>query len=129
MSTTRRPRTPQDYLAAADNALKLAQALGGQDSPAAASGRSFLMHMARSDELVDHDGETCGMCHHRILQAQVAREMLTEGSIPEADEAMRRWSAESDRRWKDTKFFRLWQEEAAAGRDPKEAFKQRGWEP
>lgn len=30
----------------------------------------FLGRMARSDDLVDHDGETCGMCHNIILGAQ-----------------------------------------------------------
>jgi hypothetical protein len=28
--------------------------------------------------------------------------------------------------WKQSKFFQLWQEEAAAGRDPKKAFEARG---
>jgi hypothetical protein len=28
-----------------------------------------------------------------------------------------------------TAFFKLWQEEEAAGRDPKQAFAERGWEP
>ena len=35
--------------------------------------------MARSDELVDHDGETCGQCHNMILGAQVARDMIEAG--------------------------------------------------
>lgn len=40
---------------------------------------TFLEHMAQSDEMVDHDGETCGMCHHMRLGAEVAREMIKAG--------------------------------------------------
>lgn len=126
---TQEDQTPQAYLAAAQEALDLAHALAGQGGPAAASARSFLMHMARSDALMDHDAETCGICHQRILGAQVARELLQAGSIAGAPDAIERWSVEATRRWQDSKFFRLWQEELAAGRDPHEAFKARGWEP
>jgi len=31
--------------------------------------------------------------------------------------------------WENSKFFKLWQEEQKAGRDPHQAFKDRGWEP
>jgi len=32
-------------------------------------------------------------------------------------------------RWEKSKFFKLWQMEKKAGRDPHKAFKVRGWEP
>jgi hypothetical protein len=82
--------------------------------------------MARSDELTDHDGDTCGMCHQRILGAEVAREMIEAG---EYEDVVSKWADEVQRRWEDSKFFKLWQEEEAAGRDPRQAFKDRGWEP
>jgi hypothetical protein len=31
--------------------------------------------------------------------------------------------------WEDSKFFKLWQKEQEAGRDPHKALKDRGWEP
>jgi hypothetical protein len=82
--------------------------------------------MARSDELVDHDGETCGQCHNMILGAEVAREMIEAG---EYEDVVSKWAAETRRRWENSKFFKLWQQEQQAGRDPHKAFKERGWEP
>jgi hypothetical protein len=61
---------------AADNALVLAKALAGQGG---ISDQDFLERMARSDELADHDGTTCGHCHYMILGAEVAREMIEAG--------------------------------------------------
>ena len=75
---------------------------------AAISDQDFLERMARSDELVDHDGETCGMCHNMILGAQVAREMIEAG---EYEDVVGKWAAENKRRWEKSKFFKLWQEE------------------
>ena len=46
-------RKPEDYMEAADNALELAKALAGEGG---ISDQDFLERMARSDELVDHDG-------------------------------------------------------------------------
>jgi len=40
-----------------------------------------------------------------------------------------KWAAENKRRWENGKFFKLWQKEQKAGRDPHKAFKDRGWEP
>src|ERR1700757_2114028 len=98
-------RKPEDYMEAADEALELAKALAGQGG---ISDQDFLQRMARSDELVDHDGETCGQCHHMILGAQVAREMLEAG---EYEEVASKWAAEHKRRWEESKFFKLWQAE------------------
>jgi hypothetical protein len=116
-------RKPEDYMEAADDALEVAKVLAGQGG---ISDQDFLERMARSDELADHDGETCGQCHNMILGAQVAREMIEAG---ENEDVVSKWAAESKRRWEESKFFKLWQEEKQAGREPHQAFKDRGWEP
>jgi hypothetical protein len=116
-------RQPEDYMAAAEDALEAAKVLAGQGR---ISDQDFLERMARSDSMVDHDGETCGMCHNMILGAQVAREMIEAG---EYEDVVEKWATETRRRWEQSKFFRLWQAEQAAGRDPHQAFRERGWEP
>ena len=114
---------PEDYREVAEDSLELAHVLAGQGR---ISDQDFLERMARSDELVDHDGETCGMCCNLIIGAQVAREMLAAG---EYEDVVSKWADESRRRWEASKFVKLWQEETKAGRDPHKAFKERGWEP
>src|SRR3984957_12191044 len=116
-------RKPEDYREAAEDSLELAKVLAGEG---AISDQDFLERMARSDALVDHDGETCGMCHNIILGAQVAREMIEAG---EHEDVVSKWAQESRRRWENSKFVKLWQEEKEAGRDPHKAFEERGWEP
>jgi hypothetical protein len=116
-------RRPEAYMEAADNALELAKALAGQGG---ISDRDFLERMARSDDLVDHDGETCGQCHYTILGAEVARERIEAG---EYEDVVSKWAAETKQRWEKSKFFKLWEKEKKAGRDPRKAFKDRGWEP
>jgi hypothetical protein len=116
-------RTPEDYRRAAEESLELAKALSGEGE---ISDQDFLERMARSDALVDHDGETCGMCCNMILGAQTARDLLAAG---EYEDVVNKWAEEARRRWEETKFFKLWQEEEAAGRDPHKAFEERGWEP
>ncbi len=115
--------TPEDYRRQAEEALELAEVLAGVGK---ISDQDFLRADGRSDATVDHDGETCGMCCKIILVPQLAREMLEEGVY---EDIVSKWAEESERRWRQTKFFKLWQEEAAAGRDPKKAFEERGWEP
>lgn len=119
----RKDRKAEDYAEAADNSMELARTLAGQGR---ISDQDFLERMARSDEMVDHDGETCGMCYNVIVGAQVAREMLEAG---EYEDVIAKWADEARRRWQESKFFKLWQEETAAGRDPNKAFEERGWEP
>src|SRR3954470_2541490 len=116
-------RKPEDYRKAAEESMELAKVLAGQGG---ISDQDFLERMARSDELVDHDGETCGRCHNMILGAEVAREMIEAG---EYEDVVSKWAAEAKRRWENSKFFKLWQEEKKAGRDPHKAFRKRGWEP
>ena len=76
---------------AADNALELAKVLAGQGG---ISDQDFLERMARSDELADHDGETCGQCHYAILGADLAREMLEAG---EYEDVVSNWAAATRR--------------------------------
>jgi hypothetical protein len=94
---------------AADNALELAKALAGQGG---VSGQDFLERMARSDELADHDGTTCGQCHYAILGAEVARERIEAGGY---EDVAAKWAAEHRRRWEKGKFFKLWEKEKKAG--------------
>jgi hypothetical protein len=84
-------RTPEDYREAAEDSLELAKVLAGQG---AISDQDFLERMARSDDLADHDGETCGLCHNMILGAEVARDMSEAG---EYEDVMRKWAAETRR--------------------------------
>ena len=116
-------RTAEDYRNAAEDALDTARVLAGEGG---SGDQSFLERMARSDELADHDGETCGQCCNMILGAEVAREMIEAG---EYEDVVSKWAAETQRRWQASKFFKLWQEETEAGRDPRKAFEERGWEP
>src|SRR5438270_11621326 len=110
-------RTPEDYMEAADNALELAKVLAGKGG---ISDQDFLERMARSDELVDHDGTTCGQCHYAILGADVAREMIEAGGY--SAEAGK-WPPEHQRGWERSKFFKLWGEQKKSVRDPARAFK------
>src|ERR1700674_5290102 len=105
-------RKPEDYREAAEDSLELAKVLAGEGG---ISDQDFLERMARSDELADHDGETCGQCHNMILGAQVAREMIEAG---EYEDVVSKWAAEAKRRWENSKFFKLWEMEKKAGRDP-----------
>jgi hypothetical protein len=116
-------RKPEDYRKAAEDSLELAHVLAGQGK---IGDQDFLERMARSDSLVDHDGETCGLCCNLILGAQVAREMLEAG---EYEDVVGKWAERTQKRWRKSKFFKLWQEETKAGRDPRKAFEERGWEP
>ena len=116
-------RKPEDYMEAADNALELAKVLAGQGG---ISDQDFLERMARCDGLVEHDGETCGLCHYTILGAEVAREMIEAGDY---EAVVSKWAAETRRRWEKSKFFKVWQKEQKDGRDPRQAFKERGWKP
>ncbi|MHB1423297.1 MAG: hypothetical protein ACYC3I_08895 [Gemmataceae bacterium] len=124
MSENRKPqedRKPEDYRNAAEDSLELAKVLAGQGH---ISDQDFLERMARSDAVVEDDGEKCGMSYNILLGAQIAREMLEAG---EYQNVVSKWAAEAWRRWQESKFFKLWQEEQKAGRDPHKAFEERGW--
>jgi len=115
--------TSEDYKEAAQEALEQAKTLVGEGNM---SDREFLESMSRADRLIDHDVEECGQCCHQSIMAQTARDLLAEGEILDG---ISKWAAESERRWREGKYFKLWQEELAAGRDPHKAFEERGWEP
>jgi len=112
-------RKAKDYMEAAENILEMAKVLAGEGG---ISDQGFLERLARSDELVDHDGKTCSQCHYIILRAEVAREMIEAG---EYEDVANKWAAETKRRWEKSKFFKLWEKEQKAGRDPHKAFKDR----
>ena len=89
----------------------------------------FLVSRSKDIEPDDpsmHDLEVCGMCFHRSLMRDVARDMLT---TDDTTNAVIRWSEEVQRRWQAGKFYQLWQAERTAGRDPEATFAERGWEP
>lgn len=85
--------------------------------------RQYLEHVSQMDELLDHDDD-CGQCAHLKILAQTARDLLAKDRIVAPNEV---WD-EAKRRWQETKYYKLWQEEVVAGRDPNKAFAERGWE-
>ena len=113
---------PDDTREVAEENLLLAQALTGQ---AQMSGQAFLEMMARSDRAIGDEREIDGLSHNIWLGAEVAREMLEAGEFEDVKD---KWVQESRRRWEDSKFFKLYQQEQQAGRDPDQAFHDRGWE-
>lgn len=114
---------PNNVRQSAEENLELAGVLVGQVQM---SGQEFLERMARSDSAVYNDGTTDGLTHQIILGAELAREMLENG---EYEDVINKWAVESRRRWENSKFVKLWQEETQAGRDPHKAFEERGWCP
>ena len=89
--------------------------------------QQFLETMSRIDLLIDHAPDTiCGMCHHQFLMAQVARDMLAKG---ETEDVIVKWSEESERLWRESKFVQLWREAEANNKDPNKVFEELGWEP
>lgn len=119
---THEGRNPEDAHRAAEDSIELARVLAGESIM---SGQEFLERMARSDDRIFLDPETDGMTHNIVLGAQVAREMLEAG---EYEDVVHKWAEESQRRWRESKFFKLWQAEQQARRDPNQAFRERGWE-
>ena len=88
--------------------------------------KEFLESMSRMDSLIDHDPEECGQCGHQYIMAQTARDMLAANDI---EDGISKWSQEATRRWQEGKYFKLWQQAVAEGKDPHEVFAERGWEP
>ena len=86
--------------------------------------RGFLESMAKS-YMEEHDPETCGMCYNRKIMSDVAQEMLDNNEI---ENGINTWSKRIEEKWHESKFFKLYQEEQAAGRDPQKAFDAKGWE-
>lgn len=86
----------------------------------------FLDLMTNSDKFLDHNIEECGQCYYNFLSAKIAREMIESGDIKDA---VKHWSEEHEKRWKESKYYKLWADETNAGRDPKIAFEERNWIP
>lgn len=84
----------------------------------------FLESMSKSDELVDHL-DNCGLCAHQIIMAECARKMLAEA---DTENGIHKWAERTRQMWEETKYFKLYQQELAAGRNPAKAFEERGWE-
>ena len=59
---------------------------------------------------------------------ELAKALAGQGGISYED-VVSKWAAEHKRRWEKSKFFKLWEKEKKASRDPRKAFKERGWEP
>lgn len=76
---------------------------------------------------IEHDVGNCGFCCKREIDANAMKDVL--GIDPEPEDLLTAGYELANKRWKETKFFKLWQEERAAGRDPEKAFEERGWEP
>jgi hypothetical protein len=87
--------------------------------------KQLMESIARHDEILEYE-DGCGLCHHKILMAEVARDIVKSGDF---SNALERWDKEVKKRWQESKYFKLWQKEKAAGRDPNAAFAKRGWEP
>jgi len=84
--------------------------------------KQFLESMCQTDCMIDHE-DKCGHCEYQKIMAQVARDLLAEDN-----HSISAWDEETKRRWQDTKYFKLWQEETNAGRDPNKKFEEKGWE-
>lgn len=93
------------------------------------TGKDYLEHQSRQDSLLDHDIGVCGNCYSNYIWAQTARDMIKEGKQGDlktiVDEHMERF----EKKWKESKYIRLWVSEKNAGRDPHNAFKAFGWTP
>jgi hypothetical protein len=84
--------------------------------------KEFFENRSQDDPILCENG--CGHCEMRRIMTDVAKEFVAKEIFDIAA-----WEAEVDSRWANTKYFKLWQEEKKAGRDPYLAFKERGWEP
>lgn len=117
--------TVKQYGEVAAEMLATAEMLVGLRGP-----EHFLELMATTDRAIDHDRETCGQCFHIWVQAEVAREMLASrcAEFEDPEVAMREWANRTRDRWEAGKYFQLWKEELRAGRDPRPAFAERGWQ-
>lgn len=117
---------PQEHLYQAKEALACARTLNDE----LLSDREFLETMATIDSLVDHpnaleDAGTCGQCATQICHAEAARLLLAEGDILDG---VKKWTNLATILWQATKYYKLYQEEKEAGRNPSVAFEERGWE-
>lgn len=93
--------------------------------------REILESMSTIDDYPCYEGEdhddSCGLCFYRRCMADGCRQVLASGDV--GQDALVRADEIRKRLWEESKFYKLWKEEQAAGRDPLAAFAERGWEP
>lgn len=75
----------------------------------------------------EHGVENCGHCLFLQCQAEAAQEVLTMDPLP--DDGLIKMSDLHWQKWKSTEMYEVFKAEKLAGRDPKEAFAKRGWNP
>jgi hypothetical protein len=112
-----------DVRDAARESLFLAEVLVGKKQ---IGDQEFLERMAATESQILGDPERDGLSCRMLIDAQVAREMLEAG---EYEDVRNKWVMESLRRWRNSKFFKLWQKRQKSGQDPEKGFEERGWSP
>jgi hypothetical protein len=89
--------------------------------------KEVLESLGRCDELISpEEVETDGLSFMMHTHAQVARDMVAKGDTD--GDVLARWGKEVRRRWEEGKFFKLWQECKAQGKEPNAVFAEKGWE-
>ncbi len=92
------------------------------------SNKKFLKAITADHEL-DHE-DNCGLCEYRRIMIQVANELLVSDRFKRrASGVITVFHNEVAARWQKTKYYELWKKSIETGRDPREAFKEKGWEP
>ena len=87
------------------------------------TGRELLESFAKSDDDLLGDPEVDGMAFQVRIWGEVARDMLKTGrEWADGTSTINEYNAECTRRWREGKFFQLYQTEGPAG------FAARGWE-
>ena len=97
-------------------------------------GIKFLQNMSACNACLCGDPETDGCAHHMWLMGETAKEMLEElrenpNKYGDDKQIIREWSDRAQKAWRESKFFKLWQEVKARNGNIDEEFKARGWEP
>ena len=88
----------------------------------------FLHKMSKLDQIMDHDPETCGNCYYQYIMSEIAREMLGKSEGMDDEVSILVWADELDKRWKDSKFYKLYKKCQEDGLDVDKEFASRGWE-
>ena len=104
---------PADYRQAAEDNLLLAKALVGQVQ---ISDQEILDAWPAATTAWTMTARRAASATRSFSGARIARDLIAAG---EWENVMGKWSAENERLWRESKFFRLYQEEVAAGRDRK----------
>lgn len=84
----------------------------------------YIRSVATYDENLDHE-DGCGVCYYRKCMADAAKQILATGNF---EDAMGRQATLVKELWEQGKYYKFYLEEKAAGRNPKEAFDEKGWE-